>query len=56
MNEAPPTEREMKLLNALKTANELLGRCDRHIKAEPSRIFMWFCTGLFVGFLIGRFV
>lgn len=56
MNEAPPTEREVTLLNALKTANELLKRCERRIKGEPSRIFMWFCVGLFVGFLVGRFV
>lgn len=50
------TDREATLLNALKMANEMLERCDQYISAEPSRIFKWFCIGLFVGFLIGRFV
>ena len=50
------TDREAKLLNALNMANDLLGKCDQYISAEPSRLFKWFCIGLFVGFLIGRFV
>ena len=50
------TDREVTLLNALKKANDLLGQCDQYISAEPSRIFKWLCIGLFVGFLIGRFV
>jgi hypothetical protein len=50
------TDREAKLLDSLKTANDLLGQCDQYISAEPSRIFKWFCIGSFVGFLIGRFV
>jgi hypothetical protein len=50
------TDRETALLNSLKTANDLLGECDQYISAEPSRLFKWFCIGLFVGFLIGRFV
>lgn len=40
----------------LERAMMLLMECHDYIKTEPSRIFMWFCVGLFVGFLIGRFV
>lgn len=50
------TDREAKLLDSLKTANDLLGQCDQYISAEPSRLFKWFCIGLFGGFLVGRFV
>lgn len=40
----------------LERATMLLMECHDYIETVPSRIFMWFCTGLFVGFLIGRFV
>jgi len=50
------TDREAKLLTALNMANDLLGKCDQYISAEPSRLFKWFCIGLSIGFLIGRFV
>ena len=50
------TDREAALLNALNTADEILKRCDQYISAEPSRLFKWFCIGLFGGFLVGRFV
>ena len=40
----------------LEAATLLLIECRHYIETVPSRIFMWFCTGLFVGFLIGRFV
>ena len=50
------TDREAKLLDSLETANEVLERCDQYISAEPSRLFKWFCIGLSIGFLIGRFV
>ncbi len=49
-------DREAALLNALNMANEMLERCDQYISAEPSRLFKWFCIGLSIGFLIGRFV
>jgi hypothetical protein len=49
------TDRETELLDALKTSTDLLFKCDQYISAEPSRLFKWFCIGLFVGFLIGRF-
>lgn len=55
MNKANLTDRETALLHSLKTANELLERCDKYISAEPSRLFKWFCIGMFIGFLIGRF-
>lgn len=40
----------------LELAEKIIEETVRYIETVPSRIFMWFCTGLFVGYLIGRFV